>query len=345
MKQIGAKKILLMICVIILIALVYIVITSFVLSANLGYLVGDVFSAVSVPDDETYIKAFAKAQINWEIAYWSAMISEFTYRKEGYPYNNLALSTLGFTTARFYSFFEFEGGLKDDLMVDAGVKEIFAADGSGYTLVAIAFRGSVPLALNSPTTAENMRRNMDFSSQQWRDSQATVHRGFYAQYTDFKTAILPKINEVFGLNILQNSGQLDKNLKFWITGHSMGGALAQLLTLDLVESGVEAESVLTYGFATPLVGSGRLQEYAQSIGASDRMFNIVHRQDMVGYIGYGLLWGRSIAAEHNIIEFGSRGIFDRSHHSLPRIYLPFIVLQSDYPQRTQFEKSLIVEDM
>ncbi|MCL2391919.1 MAG: lipase family protein, partial [Oscillospiraceae bacterium] len=153
---------------------------------------------------------------------------------------------------------------------------------------------------------------------------------------------MPEINEEFNLNILQENGESNQNVKFWITGHSMGGALAELFTLDLVESGVEPERIITYGFATPLVGNRRLQEHAQLIGASDRIFKIVHRQDMVAYIGYGLLWGRSLAADSNIIEFGSRGIFDRSHHSLPRIYLPFIISQNDYPLRQQLEASLVV---
>ena len=345
MKRFGRKKVLLIVFAIMLVAIAYIIITNFVLSENLGYLVGDIFSDISLPTVETYINAFTEAQISWEIAYWSAMISEFTYAKTSYPINNLALSTLGFETTRVYSFFEHEGRLQDDLMVDAGIKEIAMDDGGSFTLVAIGFRGSVPLAQNSPTTGENMRRNMDLFSTHWRQTSTTVHRGFYAQYNDFLTEILPKINEELNLHILQGSSESEQIIKFWITGHSMGGALAELFTLDLIESGIEPERILTYGFATPLVGSKSLQEYANIIGASDRIFNIIHRQDMVGFIGYGLLWGRSLAADYNITEFGGRGIFDRSHHSLPRIYLPFVVSQIEYSQRAQFERSLIVADL
>ena len=343
----NMKKKILILLAVMLVVLAYIVITSFVLSADIGYLVGDPFYGVSIPTDETLIKAFADTEINWEIAYWSAMISEFTYGKYAYPSENRALTALGFTTTRVYSFFEHEGELKDNLMADAGIREIVAPDGSSYTLVAIAFRGSVPLVLDSVTTHENMRRNLDIRSQAWREDmpRVTVHRGFKDQYNDVIRYILSEINEEFGLSILRNAGHRDSSLKFWITGHSLGGALAELLTLDLIENGVEPERVMAYGFATPLVGSRRLHEFAQSRGASDRIFNIFHRQDMVAHMGYGLIFGRSLAADENIMVFGNRGIWNRSHHGLPRIYLPFVISQNDYPLRQQFETSLIVADI
>jgi len=347
MKRLSRKKKILILFAIVFIALVYIVISSFVLSADIGYLVDDPFYGVPIPTDEALINAFADTEINWEIAYWSAMISEFTYGKYAYPYENRALTTLGFTTTRVYSFFEHEGELKDNLMADAGVREIIAPDGSSYILVAIAFRGSVPLVLDRVTTHENMRRNLDIRSQPWREDmpRVTVHRGFHDQHNDIVRYLLSEINEEFDLSILRSGGHRDPNLRFWITGHSLGGALAEMLTLDLIEHGVEPERVMTYGFATPLVGSRHLYEFAQSIGASDRIFNIIHRQDMVAHIGYGLIFGRSLAADENTIEFGSRGIWNRSNHGLPRTYLPFVISQNDYPLRQQFEASLIVADI
>ena len=343
MKRLKAKKMRLIICAFILIPIVYIIITSFAYASNLGYFIGDIFIGVDTPTHETYISAFTENQINWEIAYWSAMISEYTYAKESYPRENFALTTLGFTTARFYSFFELDGEDKDDLMVDVGIKEI--SSDIPFTLVVFAFRGSVPLALNSPTTGENMRRNMDVFSHPWRESEFTVHRGFYNQYNDFVTHILPDINEKFNLDILQSNSTVNQHMKIWITGHSMGGALAELFTLDLVKNGVQPERIMTYGFATPLVANQSLREHAEAIGASNQIFRIVHRQDMVSYVGYGIIRGASLAADNNAIIFGSRGIFNRSHHSLPRIYIPFIVSQNDQSQRQQMETSLIIEDI
>ena len=345
MKRFGVKKMILTACAIIFIALAYIAATSFIYSANLGYLVGDVLNDVTIPTDETYIDTFTATQVNWEIAYWSAMICEYTYEKQSYPLDNLALSKLGFTTTRKYSFYKFKEEYEDDLMVDVGVKEIYSDDGNSFTLVAVAFRGAVPAALNDPTSKENMRRSMAYSPKQWKEIDASVHGGFYDQYCDFLKNILPEINTELHLNILQNESMSDQNVKFWVSGHSMGGALAELFTIDLVESGVEPEKVITYGFATPFVGDKRLQEYAKSIGAAERIYKIVHKQDMVGCIGYGLLSGKSLAAGGNIIKFGNSGIFDRSHHSLPRIYLPFIASQNNLPKRKLFEASLVIADM
>jgi len=125
----------------------------------------------------------------------------------------------------------------------------------------------------------------------------------------------------------------------------MGGALAELFTLDLIEGGVKPENIVTYGFASPLVGDRRLQEYAKSLGASERIHKLVHKRDVFGNIGYGLLWGNSLAADNNIFDFGNSGVFDMNHHSLPKIYLPFIASQNDQPRQKQFEAALVVADM
>lgn len=346
MKRFGTKKIILTVRASTLIALVCIIVMCFLYSANLGYLVGDVFNDVDTLADEVYINAFTATQIDWEIAYWSAMICEYTYEKHLYPLENRALSKLEFTNVRKYSYYELDGEPQDDLMIDVGVKEVCLDGGSSFTLVVVAFRGSVPKALESPTSKENMRRNMQYAPKQWREVDVSVHGGFYDQYCDFLTDILPEINSALNLSIFKKNESIsEQSMKFWIVGHSMGGALAELFTLDLIESGVEPENVMTYGFSTPLVGDSRLHEYATSIGASDRIYKIIHKQDMVGYIGYGLLWGKPLASNKNVIEFGNGGIFNRSHHSLPRIYLPFIASQNNQPKRHQFEQSLIIEDM
>ena len=345
MKWFGDKKMLLIICSIILVMLGYVICTSFIYSANLGYLVGDILNNVDVPTDETYINTFSETQVDWEIAYWSAMICEYTYEKHGYLLDNRALEKLGFTTIRKYSFYEFEGEFEDDLMVDVGMKEVHLDDDNGFTLVAVAFRGSVPVALNDPTSKENMRRNMKHSPKPWKEIEAFGHGGFYDQYSDFLNDILPEINKNLNLSMLQNESASNKNIKFWVAGHSMGGALAELFTLDLIESGVEPEKIITYGFATPLVGDNRLFEYAKSIGVSDRIYKIVHKQDMIGCIGYGISSGKSLATNSNIVKFGKGGIFDRSHHSLPRVYLPFVISQNSQSKRQQFEASLVIADM
>lgn len=345
MKRFKRKRIILSLCAVLLATLVYLIVTSFIFSANLGYLSGGVLNDIDIPDDDTYVSTFDEEQVNWEMAYWSAMLCEYTYEKQSYPLKNLAFTKLGFSTSRVYSFYDLNGEHEDDLMVDVGIKEIVSDDGTNLTLVAVAFRGSVPVALNDPTSKENMRRNMKYSQSQWKEVEASVHGGFYDQYCDFLTDILPEINATLNLSILTESSTFDSNIRFWVTGHSMGGALAELFTLDLVESGLDPKHIITYGFSTPLVGDKRLLDYAEGIGASDRIYKVVHKQDMVGFIGYGLLLGKSIASDDNCVYFGNSGIFDRSHHSLPRIYLPFIASMNNPSRRQQYEASLVVLDM
>ncbi|MDR1699598.1 MAG: hypothetical protein LBR68_00190, partial [Lachnoclostridium sp.] len=168
MKSLTVKKIKRIVFIIVFLIFAYIVAANFIFAANIGYLVDDNHNSTTVPTDETYLAAFETDQINWEIAYWSAVISEYTYEKPYYPLNNLALKNLGFTTLREYSYYEIEGELEDSLMVDVGIKDVFSDDGSSFKLVAIAFRGSVPIALDDPTTIENMRQNINILSEQWK---------------------------------------------------------------------------------------------------------------------------------------------------------------------------------
>lgn len=84
-------------------------------------------------------------------------------------------------------------------------------------------------------------------------------------------------------------------IKYVITGHSRGGAIADLLSVKLMENGIKASDVYNYNFAVPNV--------ARRVGFTPyaNIFNLCNREDPVPFLpdnldgifdGEGEIWGK-----------------------------------------------------
>ncbi len=89
--------------------------------------------------------------------------------------------------------------------------------------------------------------------------------------------------------------QLTGNIKFVITGHSRGAAVANLLAVKLMESGVPASNIYDYNFACPDVACKR------SFPSYGNIYNLCNREDIVPYVPgkladeftyFGASWGK-----------------------------------------------------
>ncbi|MBP0001830.1 MAG: lipase family protein [Cyanobacteria bacterium SID2] len=92
-----------------------------------------------------------------------------------------------------------------------------------------------------------------------------VHEGFYEIY-----------NGALSEQTRNLVSQLDPNLPCYITGHSLGGALALLAALDIVETFPERQSqIRMYNYGTPRVGNPVFaQYYSDRVPNSYRIINI-----------------------------------------------------------------------
>lgn len=137
---------------------------------------------------------------------------------------------------------------------------------SGDTIV-VAFRGTQP---NRP-----MDWFVDFraTSCAWDHSSGKVHSGFYGA-----------LRKVWGVTLL-NGEVLPKRLlnrghkTIWITGHSLGGALAELSAAQaLFVSNIPVQGVYTFG--QPRVGS---KDFADALNAKlgSGIFRFVNDRDIV----------------------------------------------------------------
>lgn len=99
-----------------------------------------------------------------------------------------------------------------------------------------------------------------------------LHEGFYRCEVQLYGALL----DYFHYRIPK------KNVTFIITGHSLGAAVGNLISLKLFKKGVPTESVYNYNFACPLVGAGTddasLWNYH---GLHNNIINICNRFDVV----------------------------------------------------------------
>lgn len=111
--------------------------------------------------------------------------------------------------------------------------------------------------------------------------------------TDFKVKLIPsKIGHIhYGFNealdyIWQDLKQAlfdfkDKRQSIWITGHSLGGALATLATDRLIEEAIEVKGLYTFG--QPKVGD---KIFARNFDSKmkQRVFRFVHDEDVVSKV-------------------------------------------------------------
>lgn len=167
-------------------------------------------------------------------------------------------------------------GLKKIFSLSPGYSLIDSITGShlktldfyGYIMessesIVIAFRGS---RTNPDWIADLTALQTDFP---YTPAKLRVHSGFNAVYSSCRQQIIS------ALKALSSSKQL------FVTGHSLGGALAILCTLDAAVNTAFKDPVM-YNFGSPRVGDPRFAEsYNRLVGDSIR---IVHTNDIVALL-------------------------------------------------------------
>ncbi len=92
-----------------------------------------------------------------------------------------------------------------------------------------------------------------------------VHRGFHQAVEAIDASLTAALGDVSGMRL-------------WVTGHSLGGALAELWALRALERGHDIAGVYTFG--QPRVGDAAFAAYYDSL-LKPRTFRVVHGDDVV----------------------------------------------------------------
>lgn len=187
----------------------------------------------------------------------------------GKPETGGALEKLGFEHVISYHYDAAAESGPDTAAYTFAVKEVENQEGRPVPLVAVVIRGTGELL--------EWAGNLDLGT-------GIVHEGF-ARARDGLVKSLDLYLAALGI-----PGKADSGVKFLVTGHSRGGAVANLTAAYLADSKkAAAENIYAYTFAAPAV-SAKVPETGY-----ENIFNIVNNEDLVtriplakwGYARYG----------------------------------------------------------
>ena len=100
---------------------------------------------------------------------------------------------------------------------------------------------------------------------------ASVGLGFYKEWVALIPQVMPEVKKL---------SQQYPSYSVWVTGHSLGGALATLCALDLQTELQINATVYTYG--SPRVGNVAFAQYYDSLVPNT--FRIVNGQDIIPHL-------------------------------------------------------------
>jgi hypothetical protein len=137
-----------------------------------------------------------------------------------------------------------------------GGTQAFLAHNKIYAV--LAFRG----------TSDWKDVQTDITANRTLTADGKIHAGFYQAYA----SVSDKIKEKLQLREV-------KDLPLYITGHSLGGALATVATQDLEKSGLKDQIAACYTFGSPRVGNADFDKNIRS-----PVYRVVNFTDIVTFL-------------------------------------------------------------
>jgi len=141
----------------------------------------------------------------------------------------------------------------------------------GYTDkdIVISFKGTDPKDIKNWITNLNFAKQTPYK----KVPNAAVHEGFYSAYNSVSSQVTAGTKDLISIR---------RNANIYITGHSLGGALATLCAVDIKTSVGAANSVYLYTFGTPRVGNAAFAQYFTSLTAEN--WRVIHYADLVPHL-------------------------------------------------------------
>ena len=215
---------------------------------------------------------------NHSMARAAMALSASAYRATSSPYEqNIknALQTIGFERIESFNYSDYyvksasyqSKNSDDPIFHKAGftlATKKLTLNGNDVYLIAVVVRGTCEGEWYS-------NFNMAYQGDKYDES---VHAGFRMSADEIEPTINAYINGVLSdININKS------NTKFFITGHSRGGAVANLVAgeLSIQEKYATKDNIFAYTFATPNHTKGHLPDL-------NNIFNIVNDEDFVPYM-------------------------------------------------------------
>lgn len=268
-----------------------------------------IFVEISLFDEglEYYVDYWDSFEYNARLANMMCTLSEAVYNKSDIE---KAYISLGFKEGNFAPY-DYDGGFNPyKCGYYLGFKD---SETSSETICLVTVRGS--------SNISDWAGNLSIQT-----LENEKHTGFSLPADNIFLSIIEQIKDK-----KISTG----NIKFFITGHSRGAAVANLLSVKLMENGVSESNIYNYNIACPDVACKHSFENYNNI------FNICNRSDVVPFVpgvlasaftSPGTCWGK-FGQTYYFTNFISTNPLD--NHSCKKAYLPFLNNQlnlEDWPE-------------
>ena len=101
-----------------------------------------------------------------------------------------------------------------------------------------------------------------------------AHSGFKAAYDAVKDQMLRAVMKLINEH---------SSASVFVTGHSLGGALAVLAALD-IKKAIGSRKIHLYTYGQPRVGNSDFADYVFSVLPGDQYIRVVHYDDAVPHL-------------------------------------------------------------
>lgn len=214
---------------------------------------------------DSYSDFSPSSTFNSKLSLLSAAASEDVYLGDGH---SASLENAGFSNFTFVQ-------AANDTQALVGVKRL-----GDKRIISIVFRGTVPSNITDVLTDLNAFGTIFRPG--YGEDEIMVHAGFrdaMMSFYDYESKI-----GVEGTHPLdQVIAERNPNDIFWISGHSLGGAIATLYSAMLIERGIDPANIVTYTFGAPAVGNADFVKKFDNIINLHRIRNL---HDIVPYSTY-----------------------------------------------------------
>jgi triacylglycerol lipase len=155
-----------------------------------------------------------------------------------------------------------------------GESQWFEASSTDTRALILRFSDDVVVAFRG--TADPRNWLTDFDCKFVREKGCRIHTGFNAALDSIEDKIVPGI-----IKALQGGSH---RRRLWLTGHSLGGALAMLFAWRVVARNHRQPFSGVYTFGQPRVGDSVFRDTYHFSGLSCRTFRVVHSADLIPHL-------------------------------------------------------------
>ena len=206
-------------------------------------------------------------EYNNDLSTTSIVYADTVYNGCGFEYDDSSIGTITSITdlMELHGFENVENYKLSDYYSDDDLSEI----GIGYHNVSYN---------NQDITVNVTVRGTDDSIEEWSSNVdignpvtwlSTYHKGFYTAEQRIMSYVEDYISD--------NASNMNDDVVYWVTGHSRGAAIANIICAELID---DNETVYGYTFAAPATTVSSTKNAAKY----DSIFNIVNESDVVTYV-------------------------------------------------------------